>query len=143
MKLTFTVADLSIQDAADLETFLVSRSFAFDVRPGDPGAVVAPTIAEPPKNPRHPRLSEAQATEIYCTIMDDAAVGRRKNGCEYARQFSVGETVISRIALGNHPRIAAAAKARYAARDAVSCAQGLVNTSRTESNGGIHIMEMA
>lgn len=115
MKLTYTVPNLRIQDAADLESFLEGRGFDFEAAPAEPAwrsaidADAPPALPEPEIKHRH-KLSEAEVVAVYRRIVEDRRAHRALKGEEYAAEFGIASTTVSRIARGEHSLLTAEVK---------------------------------
>jgi hypothetical protein len=103
MKLTYTIPNLTIKDAAHLEDFLNGASFDFEARPAN--ETTAP-VHEEPRPPIHrTHLTPELVTKIYTMVAIDRSTGQEKAWKDYAPLFGVSAQTVARIASGQHPMV--------------------------------------
>lgn len=110
MKLTYTIPNLSVQNAADLEKALADLDLHFDVRPSETDR---PPQEPAPAKPTLRKLSQAEVVEIYRVLKDDEQDGRRQKTEEYAHRFGICTSTVNRIDRGDHPAVPEKVKAEY------------------------------
>jgi hypothetical protein len=139
MKLTYTIKNLSIRDAANLEDHLREAGLAFEARP----AVEESQETTETKTARR-RLSQAEVAEIYTRVHHDRRMGCALSWEQYGDVFGISDTTVARIAAGEHPLVTDAVRMRFLESMPVSepVAAGAV-AEPSAGSGGLIVAELA